>query len=497
MRDCIHYAKVFRPFHLSCLILWALLLVVTNCGGDDEHPDPGPPKQPTEIGKAQLWITTGDQTRLLAKENDISITEIADSDSPTITINEAEKLQQIEGFGAALTESSAFLIQQELNSAQRASLLEDLFHPENGIGISYLRMTIGASDFSLSDYTYDDLPPGETDYNLDHFSIDQDKDYVIPVFKEILSISPDIKIMGSPWSPPAWMKTNGSLVGGKLKPESFEVYSNYFMRYIKAYAMEGIMIDAITPQNEPLHFTASYPCMHMPAEDQLDFVKNHLGPALQSEALTTKIIVYDHNWDNTQYAISILNDVEARKFISGSAFHAYSGNVSAMGVVHNAHPDKGLYFTEISGGEWATDFSDNLQWNMANIFIGSTKNWSKNVLLWNLALDQNHGPTNNGCQNCRGVVTINSSTGAVSKNVEYYSIGHFSKFVKPGAFRIASTPFETSTGLDHVVFINPDGTKVLIAFNASSTSKSFIVKWEDAQFSYFIKAESVATIVWE
>jgi glucosylceramidase len=168
-----------------------------------------------------------------------------------------------------------------------------------------------------------------------------------------------------------------------------------------------------------------------------------------------------------------------------------------MSIVHNAHPDRGLYFTEISGGEWATNFSDNLQWNMTNIFIGTTKNWSKNVLLWNLALDQDHGPKNNGCQDCRGVVTINSNTGSITRNVEYYSIGHFSKFVKPGAFRISSTSFESSTKLDHVAFLNPDGSKVVVVSNDNATVRSFVIKTGTSQVAYSLPGNSVSTIVWD
>lgn len=482
--------------------MWVMLAAIIvsflpGCDSDDKFPDPGPPKAPEEIGKAQVWLTKGDQSKLLSKEADIAITKLAETNSATVTLNASEKLQEIEGFGAALTGSSAYLINKKMTAAQRQSLLKDLFDPDSGIGITYLRTTIGASDFSLSDYTYDDISAGETDFDLQQFTIAKDKEDVIPVFKQVLTIAPEIKIMGSPWSPPAWMKTNGSLTGGKLKPEVYDVYARYLVKYVEAYEAEGIQIDAVTPQNEPLHFTANYPCMDMPASDQLTFIKNNLGPAFEAAGMDTKIIAYDHNWDNTQYAISILNDPDAKKYVAGSAFHAYAGNVSAMSAVHNAHPDKGLYFTEISGGEWATSFSDNLQWNMKNIFIGTAKNWSKTALLWNLALDENHGPTNNGCQDCRGVVTINSATGNVTRNVEYYSIGHFSKFIRPGAFRISSTPFQSSTDLDHVAFLNTDGSKVLVVSNAGSTPKSFVAKWEEAQISYFVPAESVATLVWE
>ncbi|HEX5170829.1 MAG TPA: glycoside hydrolase family 30 beta sandwich domain-containing protein [Cyclobacteriaceae bacterium] len=480
---------------LECVFLvLTAFFSVAGCGDDD--PKYEPPHPPNEIGKAQSWLTMGDQSVLLGKQNDLSIIEEQSTTLPVITVDITEVMQEIEGFGAALTGSSAYLINRKMNSSQRNQLLNDLFDSENGIGISYLRMTIGASDFSLSDYTYDDAPPGDTDYSLSQFSIAKDKEDVIPVFKLILAIAPDIKIMGSPWSPPAWMKTNDALRGGKLKLEAYDAYANYFLKYIDAFKEEGITIDAITVQNEPLFFTANYPCMEMTADEERAFITQSLGPLFKGAGVETKIILYDHNWDNTDYAISILNEASSKEFVAGSAFHAYAGNVSAMGVVHAAHPDKGLYFTEVSGGEWATNFSDNLQWNMSNIFIGTTKNWSKNVLLWNLALDQNFGPQNSGCTNCRGVVTINASTGNVTRNVEYYSIGHFSKFIRPGAHRVGSSISSSVPGLDYVAFVNADESRVIVLTNDNDEGKNVVVREGEGQFSYSIPARSVATVRW-
>ncbi|NBP67549.1 MAG: glucan endo-1,6-beta-glucosidase, partial [Cytophagia bacterium] len=435
-------------------LLTVVLIVLQGCN-KDSGPVVGPPTTPDEIGRASVWLTTGDKTKLLSKESDVSITAPITATVPVITIDPAQTYQQIDGFGAAVTGSSAYLI-KNLSTTKRNALVQELFDPNSGIGISYVRLTIGASDFSLEDYTYNDMPAGQTDFNLQNFSLSKDAD-VINVMKQIVSVNPDIHVMGSPWSAPAWMKTNGSLkyVNGqtnKLKTDCYGVYADYFVKYIQAYAAEGITIEAVTPQNEPLHSTAAYPCMQMEASEQINFIKNHLGPALQAASLPTKIIAYDHNWDNTNYAISVLNDAGAKQYIAGSAFHAYAGNVSAMSIVRNAHPDKGLYFTEVSGGEWATNFSDNLQWNMSNIFIGTTKNWSKNVLLWNLALDQNFGPKNNGCSDCRGVITI-TTDGTITRNVEYYTIGHFSKFVQTGAYRIASTITENVANVDFVSFV--------------------------------------------
>lgn len=479
---------VWRNF----LVLAVASLLTTGCS-KDEIKDPGPPKTPTGIGKAQNWATAGDKSRLLSQGSDIVLTELSDVTYATITIDTTQLLQEIEGFGAALTGSSAYVI-NEMSSGARNTLLQDLFNPNTGIGINYLRMTIGASDFSLSDYTYDDMPAGQTDEDLSEFSLSRDEEDVVPVLKQIVGIAPDLRVMGSPWSAPAWMKTNGSMKGGKLKTEYYDEYAKYFAKYIKAYEAEGITIDAVTPQNEPLYFTAGYPCMEMQPGEQANFIKNNLGPELEAQDIDTKIIVYDHNWDHPEYATSILNDASAKSYVAGSAFHAYGGNVSAMSGVHTAHPDKGLYFTEISGGAWATNFSDNITWMMQNIFIGTTKNWSKNALLWNLALDPNYGPTNNGCANCRGVVTINGST--VTKNEEYYSIGHFSKFIRKGAHRVQSTEFEGSSGLISVVFINADKSKVLVVDNTTTAGKIFTVKQGHRQFNYTIGPRTIVTIKW-
>lgn len=485
--------KNFKTLALAAGVGFSIL----SCSDDDlpYYPPPTSPVVEGEvIGNAQIWVTTGDQSVLLSQGEDLDIIDNPATENPSIRVDATQAYQEIEGFGAALTGSSAYLINR-LDPAAKMALLDDLFNAETGIGISYLRMTIGASDFSLSDYTYNDLPRGEEDPDLSQFSIAEDEKHIVPVFKDILQIAPELKIMGSPWSAPAWMKANQSLHGGSLKPQWYDTYANYFVKYIEAYGAHGIDIDAITPQNEPLH-EAGYPSMRMEAAAQAEFIKNNLGPIFQQNELNTKIVAYDHNFDEPGYPISIYEDAEAAQYIAGSAFHAYAGDVSAMSAVHNAFPDKGLYFTEISGGEWASDFSDNLMWNTKNITMGATKNWSKNALFWNLALDDSFGPTNNGCQDCRGVVTI-SASGEIEKNVEYYAIGHFSKFVRPGAYRIASSDFDSGTGLSNVAFENPDGSIVLVVLNESSSARTFSVIVGESSFSAEIAANALVSIVWE
>ncbi|MBW6490352.1 MAG: glucosylceramidase [Lentimicrobium sp.] len=486
-----------KPILTITKLLVAFLLFggVISCAVKDKA-KPNGPDNPPGGNKVQVYLTKGDKSVLFEKQKDIEFVQSVPTGMAVLKIDTGFKYQQIEGYGAALTGSSAWLINRKLSSVARQSLLDELFNPETGIGVSYLRLTMGASDFSLSDFTYNDLPSGQTDFELAQFSLWQDYDDVIPVLKSIIQVSPEIKLMGSPWSPPAWMKTNNSLVGGKLKSNCYDVYADYFIRYINSMKEEGIVIDAITIQNEPLHYTAAYPCMEMQATEQLEFIKNHLGPKFSAAGIKTKILLYDHNWDEPGYPITILNDPDAKQFITGSAFHAYAGDVSAMSAVHNAHSDKGLYFTEISGGEWATDFAGNLMWNMRNIFIGTARNWSKNALLWNLALNENFGPQNNGCSNCRGVITINSVSGEIIRNEEYYSIAHFSKFVRPGATRVSGNLPQSVGDAGVVAFRNTDGSMTLIAANYGNQTISFAVEQDKTIFKVSIPAVSVSTYTW-
>jgi len=472
-------------------IFFSLLLIPAffSCKENASHRD-----EPEELnGKVTLWTTTGNQAKLLVRDSSISLIQKQEANQGiTLTLEEEETLQEMEGFGAALTESSAYLMHTKLSAQQRKELIHELFSRDTGIGISYLRVTMGASDFSLEDFTYNDLPAGETDPTLEHFSIVKDQQHLIPVLKEILEVSPRIRIMATPWSAPAWMKTNGKLAGGKLKPEHYPAFALYFIKYLKAYKNEGIEIDAISVQNEPLH-EAPYPSMRMEASEQLDFIKNHLGPLLEKENIKTKILVYDHNWDRPDYPLTILSDPDARKYVSGSAFHAYGGQVTAMSTVHDAFPEKGLYFTEISGGQWATDFADNMGWNMKNIFIGAPANWSKNALLWNLALDENHGPQNRGCSDCRGVITI-SEGGFIRRNVEYYAIAHLSKFVEDGARRIRTNPV---TAVEQVAFKNPDGSVAVVVLNDAHNFQKVNIVRGNGQITFNQDPRSVITYVLE
>ncbi len=484
------------------LLFLLTLIIFQICGcGEGEIPIPNVPiddddPNPVEgLGTVEVWTTNSQGTILLSKARELIAFEPNLTGGIPVDIDTATALQTIEGFGAALTGSSAFVLKEYLSDAVRENLLRELFTPEEGIGISFLRLTIGASDFSLGDYTYNDDPPGGVDPEQSAFSLGRDLEHLIPVLREIVAIQPNLKIMATPWSAPAWMKTNGDLRnGGRLRADLHSSYALYFVKYLQAMAAEGIPIHSISVQNEPL-LGSGYPTMEMSAEQQTTFIRDHLGPALAIAGLDTKILIYDHNWDDVAYSLSILNDPVAKNFVAGTAFHCYAGDVSAMSQVNAQHPDRGIYFTECSGGDFSPNFGNNLSWNMDNLLVGATRNWAKAVLFWNLALNENNGPQNGGCTNCRGVVTINSRTGFISRNVEFYLLGHVAKFVQAGAVRIP-TPTLRGQGISQVAFLNPDNTRVLVAFNHSGETSTLRVNEGGDSFKHSLAAGHLVTFTW-
>lgn len=472
------------------IVLW-LSLVSFSCGkkdgdGGGGNPPPTPPPAKSDV---DFWLTQGDQSVLFKKQIANLVWSNASSTN-TIEVDDSQTFQTIDGFGYTLTGGSATLI-NSLPAALKQETLNELFrHDSTFIGVSYLRVSIGASDLSATTFTYDDMPTGQTDVNLQNFSIEKEKQDLIPVLKAILNINPTIKILGSPWSAPTWMKTNNSFVGGSLKPEYYAVYAQYFVKYIQAMKAEGITIDAITIQNEPLH-GGNNPSMVMQPLEQADFIKNHLGPAFAAAAINTKIILYDHNADRPDYPITILNDAAARQYVDGSAFHLYGGPISALTQVHNAYPNKNIYFTEQwTGGPG--NFGGDLKWHVQNLIIGATRNWSRNVLEWNLAADPNYQPhTPGGCTTCMGALTI---ANGVSRNVSYYIIAHASKFARPGSVRIASTE---TTSLLTVAFKNPEGKKVLIVLNNGANAEVFSIKYNNKTVTTSLNNGAVGTYVWQ
>lgn len=442
--------------------------------------------------KIDVWLTNPDKSALFAHQDKQLQFGLATNGNPVIKVDDKQKYQSMVGFGFALTGGSAMHI-INMKSESRSKLLQDVFGTKgNDIGVSYLRLSIGSSDLNDHVFSYDDLPDGETDINMDKFDLGPDKKDVIPVMKEILALNPSIKILGSPWSPPKWMKTNDDTRGGRLKPEYYAAYAKYFVKYIQQMKAEGITIDAITVQNEPLH-PGNNPSLLLTAPEEKDFVKNNLGPAFKAAGITTKILIYDHNADRPDYPITILDDPKAAKYIDGSAFHLYGGSVDAFTEVHNAHPDKNIYFTE----QMVVQFDDTARMIISEpvgtIIIGATRNWCRNVLEWNLAAGPDFKPYTDrgGCSMCQGAVTIDGNS--YTKNIAYYSMAHVSKFVRPGSVRIASSDPES---LPNVAFTTPGNKKVLIVANENNNPQTFTISYNGKNASATLEGKAVATFVW-
>ena len=475
--------KLFLSLILSASIF--------NCTSENIAVPPTPSTSVLAVNEIDFWLTKGDQSIQLEKQTSNLKFAKTLNNYANIELFDAQTFQTVEGFGYSLTGGSAQLIMQ-LSADKRAVLLQDLFgQTASSISVSYLRISIGASDLDASVFSYNDLPFGETDLNLTKFSLSPDRTQLIPLLKEILLINPKIKIMGSPWSAPVWMKDNKNSKGGSLLPQYYASYAQYFVKYIQQMKDNGITIDAITPQNEPLH-PGNNPSMYMTADDQTNFIKNNLGPAFTAANIKTKIIIYDHNCDKPEYPISVLNDPAAKAFIAGSAFHLYGGDISALSTVRNAHPDKDLYFTE----QWTSsvgDFAGDLKWHSKNVVIGSMRNWSRIALEWNLANEASFGPhTPGGCTQCKGAITVNDRNSFI-KNVSYYIIAHASKFVPAGSVRIGT---DIVGNLSNVAFKTPAGKTVLIVVNDGSNAELFNIKHNGKWATTSLDAGAVGTFIW-
>jgi glucosylceramidase len=475
--------------------IFAISIVLLGCSssGGSTSPTPVTPVIPVEnlTNDVEFWLTKGDQSVLLQKQTGIVGFSSLVNTLANISVDESVTYQTVDGFGYTLTGGSAQVI-NEMTAAKKQELLQELFgSTATSIGISYLRLSIGASDLNATPFTYNDLPTGQTDISQSKFSLDKDKLGLIALLKEILLINPNIKILATPWSAPTWMKSINSFKGGSLKPEYYASYAQYFVKYIQGMKAEGITIDAITPQNEPEN-PENNPSMSMTALEQTNFIKNNLGPDFKTAGITTKIITFDHNCDHPNYPIAILDDAIANPFVDGSAFHLYLGEISALSTVHNAYPNKNVYFTE----QWTQStgsFSGDLKWHLKNVIIGSMLNYSKVALEWNLANDGSFGPhTDGGCFDCKGAITINSSEAFV-RNVGYYNIAHASKFVPAGSKRISSTLVDK---LNNVAFITPNGKRVLIVENDGDTKATFNIKFNNKWAKTALDAGAVGTYIW-
>ncbi|MEY9490665.1 glucosylceramidase [Streptomyces calvus] len=434
---------------------------------------------------AQVWVTTADGAKKLSAEGSVPFD--GTPQSVDIRIDAASKGQRFTGAGASVTGASARLV-QSLPQSARESLMRSLFSTgPDGIGLNYLRQPLGSTDFDATDdhHSYEDTPG--------QFSIDRDRAEILPVLKQATAVNPAIRFMGSPWSPPAWMKSGNSLDGGSLNPEHYGAYADYLVKAIKAYAQEGITLTDLTVQNEP-EFATSYPSMSMTSAQQADFLKV-LDPKLTAAGLPTNILAYDHNWDHPNYPLDVFSRTSGISRVIGAAFHCYGGQVGAQQQIVNA--GKRVFFTECSGtdsADPAATFGDTLRWHAENLVVQNMRNGGETVINWNLALDPNGGPHQGHCTNrCNGVVEI--AGGNVTRNAEYYVLGHVSKFVKPGATRIGSTS-QGAGGVQNVAFQNPDGTRAAYVVNTAGSAQRFSLTDNGASLTYTLPAGAVATFTW-
>jgi glucosylceramidase len=504
-----------RRLSRSAVVLGAVGLALTTGTSVATVASAAPPVPPPS---AHVWVTTPDRAELMHDRGYVPF-GTTPSSAPTITVDPSRTYQTVDGFGAAITESTAEVL-YSLTPAARNRAMIDLFQPVQGIGVSALRQPMGSSDFTGGDhYTYDDVPAGQTDFDLRHFSIERDKAQVLPLLRRAIGLNPSMTIVATPWSAPAWMKTNDSLIGGRLKddPRVYAAYAQYFVKFVKAYAANGVHVDYLTLQNEPQNRKPlQYPGMDLPVDQEARLLAA-VGPALKAAGLDTEILGYDHNWSThpddvattpvgsdpeTDYPYELLDD-PAAQWLAGTAYHCYSGDPSAQTALHEAHPDKGIWFTECSGSHSATDtpeqvFRGTLTWHARTVTVGVMRNWAKSAITWNAALDPRGGPHNGGCDTCTGLVTVNDD-GTVTTNAEYYTIGHLSKFVKPGAVRIASTSFGT-TGwngeITDVAFRNRDGSTALVVHNENDAPRSFAVAVGGRTLQYTLPGGALATFTW-
>jgi glucosylceramidase len=469
--------------------------------------------QPTRSASATVTIvpiavsivlTTDDRLHKMEPQPGMNFTANTGG-SNVIYVDETQTYQPIEGFGASFTDSAAYLLNEVVSpKSSLNAVMSDLFTRDgNGIGLSFMRTPMGASDLSRSIYSYDDNN-GQADVTLANFSVAHDQIDIIPIIQQARQLNPQMKLMASPWSPPGWMKTSGSMIGGGLVSSMYSPFANYFVKYLNAYQAAGIYVDYISLQNEPLFVPSNYPGMCMPPAagascsgqtnwqtDQTTAIRDYILPALAANHLSTRVLVYDHNWDQPNYPRSVLSDatILASPQVAGTAWHGYGGTPGVTTTIQNYFPTKGNYETEHSGG---TFVSDQVKADFEEI-TQVMRNWTRSYVKWGLALDQNMGPHSGGCGTCTPIVTVNTATGAASYGIEYYTTGHFSKFVLPGASRVYSS---NALGIVSVAFLNPDGSKALVAFNDSSSTQTFQVQWGNQLLNYTLPSLAGATFTW-
>lgn len=440
-------------------------------------------------------VTTADLDRPMRPGTPLSFrTGGTPVEGVTIAVDETQRFQLIDGFGASITDSAAYLIQQKLAPTTREEVLRTLFSPTRGMGLSFLRQPIGSEDLSRHHFTFDDMPKGQTDPDLAHFATPPEQMDIFATVGAALRLNPRVTVMATPWSPPAWMKSGDTMDGGQLLPDYEPVYARYLTRVLQRFHSAGIPVRYLTVQNEPLNDLSMMASTGMGAEQAARFIGAHLGPELRRAGLSTQLLASDHSWTNPEYPLAVLADPRAAPFLAGSALHCYGGDASAMAPIQRAAPDKGLWMTECSGGTWDKEPA---LIKTARVLIESTRYWAKAVLLWGVALDQDRGPFDGGCDTCRPLVTIDVSKSPATTTYtgDLYGLGHASRFVLPGAVRIGSTGVDRN-GVQSVAFQNTDGTIALLVLNNAATPVAATIAWHRQRLGVTLPPLSLTTYRW-
>lgn len=484
-------------------LLLSCLITATSCNRDSYKPSAS--DNIKDKGDVTIYTTTNTRSQDFTK-GFIDFSTKFNMSPNTITLDPTQKFQTMDGFGAAITGSTCYNL-MKMSKEDRTKFLTETFSDEKGMGMNYIRIAIGCSDFSLSEYTCWDKE-GKENFALQF----EEKQYILPVLKEILAINPSIKIMGSPWTPPKWMKVNNltdlkpfdSWKSGQLNPKHYQDYGWYFVQWLQAMKKEGITVSSITVQNEPLN-RGNSASLYMTWQEQQAFIKQALGPQLKAAALETKIYAFDHNYnydniaDQNDYPVKIYNDAGAASYIAGAAFHNYGGDKAELLDIHNQRPDKELVFTETSIGEWneGRNLEKRLMEDMREVALGTVNNWSRAVIVWNLMLDTDKGPNREGgCQTCYGAVDISKSNFKnITRNSHYYIVGHLSSVVKSGAVRIGAKGY-TAEGLVYTAFQNKDGSYAIVLLNDAEENRKITISDSKNHFSYEVPAKSVVSYRW-
>ncbi len=474
---------------LAVSLAVSLSLVLAACSG---APGSGPIATPSAsplpgVRAIPAWLTTADgSSRLVPFE--ASEISLGSGQGADVVVDTSVRLQPFAGYGAAITDATAWLLTHDVDAASRAQLLQELFGQGGALGLDITRITIGASDFSRSHYTYADTP-GVPDADIAPARAE-----LIPSLLEIRSINPGLTVIASPWSAPAWMKTSGSLIKGRLDPAHHADFARYLVSYAREMQAAGVPVDLLTIQNEPHFEPEDYPGMRVEPAQRAAFVADHLGPVIDREIPQTRLLDWDHNWNEPESPLAVLADAGAAPFVDGVAWHCYAGDVSAQTLVHDRFPDLETWFTECSAGDWSGSWTEAFQWSARNLVIGAPRNWARGVVMWNLALDQDNGPHLGGCGTCRGLITIDTQTGAISREPEYYAFAHGSRFLPADPVRVGSTTAASS--IDAVAFLGrQDGVLTLVVFNGKPGAQGLTMSIDGRAYRAQMPSGAVATFV--